>query len=322
MISRFAPKEILEVAEVREANTFLEQFADPIAEGKQSLFLTGFKGRFFEPCPCTTGYVNCGYRILSPVTGCPLDCSYCILQGYLNALPISVYLNIEDMFAEIEKWEKAHPKARIRLGTGELADSLALEPELGYAKKLLEFFQERKNFVFELKTKADRIEPILELKPSENIVISWSVNPDEAVRNEEKGSAGIEARLQAAKILTEKGWHAGFHFDPILPEYGLESYLCLVDRIFKQIKADKVSWISLGTLRFPPSLKPVIKDRHPQSRILCGEMFPGQDGKLRYLRPIRARFYLDLIHRIRDHSPKTWTYLCMEPTRLWKSCFA
>lgn len=318
LIQRFQPEQILEVKDVRDANQYLERFSDPVAEGKQSLFLANFSGRFFEQCPCTKGYVRCGYWILSPVVGCPLDCSYCILQAYLNSYPIQVYLNLEDLFAEIEKWQMAHPEKRIRLGTGELADSLALEPELGYAKTLIEFFSNRQGFVFEFKTKTDCISPFLEFKPSENIIISWSVNPELAVQNEEKGSAGIEARLNAAKSLTEKGWRIGFHFDPILPEYGINAYLDLIEHIFQQVKPEMVKWISLGTLRFPPSLKPIIKSRHPESRILCGEMFPGKDGKLRYLRPIREKFYRAISSRIYEHSPKTWTYLCMESKSIWE----
>ena len=318
LIKSFQPEEILEISDLLEANHYLEQFADPFSEGKQSLFLTNFPGRFFEPCPCAKGYVNCGYWILSPVVGCPLDCSYCILQGYLNSYPIQVYLNLEDLFQEVERWEKRKVKARLRLGTGELADSLALEPELGYAKSLIEFFSSHTRCVFELKTKTDRVEPILNFKPSENIVISWSVNPKSAVENEEKGSASLEERLKAAGMLAEKGWRVGFHFDPILPEYGINDYLALVEQIFSAVPAGKIAWISLGMLRFPPKLKPIIKDRHPDSRILCGEMFPGKDNKLRYLRPIREKFYRALSRRIRDHSPKTPVYLCMESETLWE----
>jgi spore photoproduct lyase len=318
LINRFKPEEVIEVNDVKEANSYLNEFPDPFFEGKQSIWLGNFLGKFFEACPCTKEYFRCGYWILSPVVGCPLDCSYCILQGYLNAYPVQVYLNLEGLFQEVEDFEKAHPHMRVRLGTGELADSLALEPELGYAKLLIDFFKERKNFTFELKTKTDSIEPILEFKPCENIVISWSVNPKQAVEKEERGSAGIEKRIQAANRLSSLGWRVGFHFDPILPEYGLDAYLALVEDIFKNVVSEKIAWISVGMLRFPRHLKNIIKMRHPESRILCGEMFPGKDQKLRYLRLIREKFYKKIINRIRDYGSGVIIYLCMEPEFLWR----
>ncbi|OQY57486.1 MAG: hypothetical protein B6245_16810, partial [Desulfobacteraceae bacterium 4572_88] len=57
-----------------------------------------------------------------------------------------------------------------------------------------------------------------------------------------------------------------------------------------------VVWISLGTFRFMPSLKPIIQDRFPDSKIIYGEFIPGLDGKMRYFKPLRIRLY----HGVRD----------------------
>jgi len=318
IIKRFAPAKVREVDDVLATNEYLEKFPDPWAEGKQSLFLCKFPGKFLEPCPCTKEYLSCGYFNISPVVGCPIDCSYCILQGYLTAFPIQAYVNLEDLFSELENFLKKHPHSRVRLGTGELADSLALEPKLGYAKTLIEYFRVKQNFIFELKTKTDGIGLFKELKASEQIVVSWSINPGEAAALEEKFAADIDSRLNSAAALADAGWTVGFHFDPILDFVPQEKYLSLIDKIFEMVPARRIAFISLGMLRFPPSLKPVLKDRHPRSRILCGELFPGKDGKLRYLRPFREKIYRSLINRIRGHNEKVLVYLCMEPRWLWE----
>ena len=318
LIGKFAPEEMTPVSDILEANHYLKNFSDPLIEGKQSIFLDYFKGRFLEPCPCAREYVRCGYWIISPVVGCPLDCSYCILQGYLTAYPIQVYLNLDKIFQELKKFEKEHPKARLRIGTGELADSLALEPELGYAQKLIKFFSGKKNFIFELKTKTDRIEPLLNLSPKENIVVSWSLNPEEIVKQEEKKSASLSARLKSAKIISERGWLVGFHLDPILIDVGISAYLDLLEQIFQAVPYEKIAWLSLGSLRFPQSLKSIIQARHPESKILSGELFPGKDAKLRYLRPVREKFYRAMADRIQNHSQKILVYLCMESESVWE----
>jgi len=317
LIDRLKPGRVIEVEDVREADRILARFPDPVSEGKQSIFLDRFAGRFFEPCPCTKEYFRCGYWNLHPVAGCPIDCSYCVLQGYLNSYPVQVYLNLDDLFAEVLRFESAHPKQRLRVGTGELADSLALEPELGYAQKLVEFFRGRPNFIFELKTKSDRTEIFDGLKPSENIVVAWSVNP-EAAALEEKFSAGIAGRVAAAQKVAGLGWPVGFHFDPVLDIVPLDQYLVLIDRIFAAVPAQSIAWISLGSLRFPARLKPLLKDRHPESMLLCGELFPGRDMKLRYLRPVREKIYRALIERIREHDRGVLVYLCMESPRMWE----
>jgi spore photoproduct lyase len=322
IIRNFRPAKVYEVADLEAANEFLEKFSDPPAEGKQSLYLSRFQGGLFNPCPCTRECLSCGYYNLNPVMGCPIDCSYCVLQGYLNSLPISVHLNLEDFFKEIENFSTLHPGKRLRLGTGELADSLALEPELGFAQEFIEYFDTRKNFIFELKTKTDRIAMFEKLKASEQTVVSWSVNPKEIARAEEKSAADIGSRLQSAKTLAGAGWQVGFHFDPILDFAPAEKYLELVDEIFKTVPVSRIAFISLGALRFMPSLKPVIIDRHPKSRVLCGELFPGKDGKLRYLRPVREKLFRKLIQRICGHSDKVLVYLCMETRQMWEKLLA
>ena len=318
IIAKFNPGEVIAVENVLEVNRILEEYPDPWLAGKRSIYLAEFQGKFFEPCPCTQEYFNCGYWNLHPMSGCPIDCSYCILQGYLTAYPIQVYLNLEDLFSQVQDFARKHPGAKLRVGTGELADSLALEPELGYAKELIEFFKAQKNFIFELKTKSGNIEILNDFAPSENILVSWSVNPAQAVAAEERSSASITARLEAAQKAARLGFPVGFHFDPILESCGFGQYLALIDRIFAMVPADKIAWISLGSLRFPSRLKPLLKDRHPQSRVLGGELFPGRDGKFRYLRPVREKIYKAMISRIREHSRAVLVYLCMESEEMWQ----
>ncbi len=321
IINTFSPKEVFVVSDIRQANAYFEDFPDPLKEGKQSLYLGYFKGRFFEPCPCTKEYFRCGYWILSPAVGCVFDCSYCILQAYLNAYPIQIYLNLDKLFDELRDWEENHQAVSLRLGTGELADSLMLEPKLGIAQPLIEFFRERKNFIFELKTKSNEIDFLKELEPAENIIISWSLNPPPYDEVEEKGTARVEERIACASELAELGWLVGFHFDPIIINIGLERYLDLIDALFEKVPAERVAWISIGALRFPAKLKTIITERHPESKILLGEMIVGRDKKFRYPRPIRERFFKQMISRIQSHSRRVLIYLCMEDRLMWERLF-
>jgi spore photoproduct lyase len=46
-------------------------------------------------------------------------------------------------------------------------------------------------------------------------------------------------------------------------------------------------------------------------------MIQGEDGKLRYFRPVRAAFYSAMADEFDRHYPETTLYLCMESPELW-----
>src|SRR5574343_1842543 len=100
----------------------------PLTRGKKNLWLTRFKGDFLKPCPATsTEYLCCNYWVLNAQTHCPLDCTYCILQNYLNVPLITVYVNTGNIHREIDALIASEPRRLFRMGTGELSDSLALD---------------------------------------------------------------------------------------------------------------------------------------------------------------------------------------------------
>ena len=101
----------------------------------------------------------------------------------------------------------------------------------------------------------------------------------------------------------------------------MEEYLSLIDRIFNRIDPGRVVWISLGGVRFMKGFKDIIRGNFPDERLTCGEFFPCSDGKMRYFRPQRVLFYRELAKRIKNYSPNTYVYLCMEDTSIWEEVF-
>jgi spore photoproduct lyase len=175
--------------------------------------------------------------------------------------------------------------------------------------------------LLEFKTKTSEVEDILNLSQS-NIVISWSLNPEAIVRLEEPGAASIDARIEAAVECAAEGCLVGFHFDPILSFPGWEqAYRRLIDRLYGRIARDRIAWISLGTLRYPPKLRNIIERRHPGRRIYCEEMVRGQDGKMRYPRPLRTEMYRKLFEWLDGNDPDVFLYLCMESPAVWSDVF-
>ena len=122
--------------------------------GKDALHLLNHKGEFLKPCPGTKEYICCGYQILNVATNCPLDCTYCILQSYfLNQPNLRIHVNLEENLAGILAAIDKNPHQIFRVGTGEFADSLALDPIAHWTDILMGPFSARKNAVLEFKTK-------------------------------------------------------------------------------------------------------------------------------------------------------------------------
>jgi spore photoproduct lyase len=300
--------------------TVVDRISDNTPFDPDVLEVVSFKGRFIKKCPGTRHYLCCGYQILHAGIQCNLDCSYCILQAYLNQSNLRIFGNTEDLFAELDAHLHAYPRQLHRFGTGEFTDSLLLDPWTGFSRQLVPFFAERPQAVLELKTKTDFIDGLADLPHQGHTIVAWSLNAEPIRNREESRAASLRQRLAAVRRCAEWGYWLAFHFDPLLEHPNWEkSYRDVVTQLFDQVDPARVVWISLGAFRFMPELKPIIQQRHPHSRILYGEFIRGLDGKMRYFRDIRVELYRVLADAIRQRAPDVCLYLCMESEDIWRS---
>src|SRR3989339_7332 len=162
---------------------------------------------------------------------------------------------------------------------------------------------------------------LITVKPSENIMVSWTLNPQIIIDNVEFGTNSLEERLQAAARCVDYGYKVGFHFDPIIVyDKWKDDYECVVNRLFDLIDDKRIGWISLGALRMTAKLKQVIENRFPQTNILDGEFLIGYDEKLRYSQRQRDIIYSTMKSFIRAKSKSVHLYLCMEDQGLCSAC--
>jgi len=296
---------------------------DPVGEGKKNLLICRQEGEFVKPCPCTPHYRGCGYFIINTDLNCPLDCTYCILQLYLSNPFVTVFVNTSDLWKQLDAFCQKNKTRSLRIGTGELGDSLALDHITARSKDLIAYFRKRNTVIFELKTKTTNITNILNTDPAENIVIAWSLNSEEMFLSQEKGAPSPGDRIEAARSTVKRGYKVAFHFDPLIFYPGWkEGYTDVIDKLFSRVPSSRIAWISLGSLRFPPYLKKIIKFRFPETKITYEELIRGKDGKLRYFRPIREQMYREITILIRDRGGKgVPLYFCMENNEIWKRVF-
>ena len=290
----------------------------------RTLILTRHSGKFLKPCPGTGGYNCCGLQIIHFGLGCSLNCTYCILQSYLDTEALVLFSNFEEGLSQLKQALDSVEKHKttVRYSTGEFTDSLLLENYTGFGARLVNLFGQYQYASLELKTKTDNIESLRGLNHNGRVIVSFSVNAPAVAKSEESEAASMERRLIAANKMVEEGYRVGFHFDPLIrhPDWR-NGYARTVSDIFSVIPAEKMAWISLGGFRFLPKLKPILARNHPESRIIYDEFVLAPDGKMRYLRPIRVEIYRHMVAEIRKRAPEACIYLCMENPRVWEEVF-
>lgn len=322
IISRFPDYEI--ISSYEDFKWELLPFEELVTLGKKRLFILHYKGEFLKPCPGTKNYLCCGYQIFHIGEGCPLDCSYCILQLYLNRPGLKVWGNLfEEGFRELKSFlELAKKEGKvIRLGTGEFTDSLALERITRISERLIQLWNELSPLaVLELKTKVSLSREFFErLSGNPRVIFAWSVNTERIIASEERGTAPLMARLESAKRAVERGFSVAFHFDPIIfYDEAEKEYPQVLERILNHIPPERIAWISLGTLRFPKNLKEIAERRFPESKIYAFEFIEGLDQKKRYFVDVRKRLYLSFKKLIQETADKVTYYFCMESERIWE----
>jgi spore photoproduct lyase len=301
-----------------------ELLGGDFAAAKRRLLLAPWRGPFLEHCPAgTRGLACCNYLVLTFASNCPMDCRYCFLQDYLADGPaLTAYANPETALVEVGRLLDGHPERQFRIGTGELADSLALDPLTGLSLDLVPFFASRTNALLELKTKTDSVDDLVTMDPRDRVVVSWSLAPEAAVRIAEIGTAPVAARLVAMRRVVAAGYKVGVHLDPLIEHPGWEEgYRDLAHAIASAVPASRMAWVSMGALRLSPSLRTRMRARFPQTPLLAGEQVPAADGKWRDFQPLRVRMYRTVRRFVEAALPGVPLYLCMETPDVWERVF-
>ena len=309
------PAEI--VTDERTVFDYVASASDPVQRGKETLFLTRNQGPFVRKCPGTSYYTCCDYQILHVGTFCTMDCAYCILQAYFHPPVLQYFVNHDNLLQELQTMfsrQKIH-----RIGTGEFTDSLIWQSWTDLNAKLVTTFAAQTSAVLELKTKAVCVEGLKHLKHNRKTIMAWSLNTPRVIKNEERHTTSLSARLKAAARCESWGYPLAFHFDPMVIYEGCEEeYRQVVEKLFSSVSADNIVWISIGTFRFMPQLKSMIEARFPASNMVYGEFVTGMDGKMRYFKPLRIALYQQIIADIRSLAPDVPLYFCMEDDEVWQ----
>lgn len=281
------------------------------------LFLANKKGQLVKEAPPAYGLIRDPHYYFVHSYNCIYECTYCYLQGYFDSPDIVLFLNHQEILNEIEKVINQTPKnINPWFHAGEFSDSLALLHISGEYEMLYQLFKKYPQTNLELRTKSVNIKEIVKYPPLKNIYTSFSLSPEDRVREIDLKTPSLKLRLKAISELANQGYSLGLHFDPIIYDENIFlKYRDLVNELLTYIQASQISYISLGVVRFTKDVYHQVEKNYPDSSLLSQEFIKSFDNKIRYPRPMRL-YILKTIRQILVDAGFSLdqVYLCMEDT--------
>jgi spore photoproduct lyase len=282
--------------------------------GEASSFLRRFDG-------CLGSGVRCAsYVKLVPISnGCPYYCTYCYLAYvYREYLPfIKMNINYRRMCDEISDLT-ACAQGAISFNMGEMLDSLALDHVSLLTSRLVPLFSRLSKGYLMLLTKSSNIDGLLNLRPTGQTVVSWSLNTQSMIDLFEVGTASLDERICAAQCCQEHGYRIRLRIDPgiLYPDWRRE-YTELIRKSLAVLEPEN---ITLGMLRLLPGhfrlAGQAYGDRGMRLQNV-GLTERATDGKYRYPSEQRVEFYRLLTDTVLAHDGRASVSLCRETPYVW-----
>lgn len=267
ILSKYKSSQIIEIDNYKEVfssnnQNFSLQKLTPkliLAVKKENMLYKGAK--------VCEDFENENFYYTSSVINCIYDCEYCYLQGVYPTANIVIFVNIEDVFLEIESLLKKLDSIYLCISYD--TDLLALDSICGFVDKWYTFVKENPNLKIELRTKSANISSLVQKKYLENFIMAFTLSPQEYSINFEKYTATFNKRLEAIQKLQEKNWKVRLCIDPIIYEENFEeTYSKMIEEIFSKIDSSKVLDISLGVFRISKEYLKKMRKQNQESKVL------------------------------------------------------
>lgn len=309
------------LTKVNKTPLFIQKYDDLWGRSKKpylqkrdslNLFLARKEGQLIKLAPDAYGTEGDPHYYFIHAYNCIYECQYCYLQGYFNSPDIVLFVNHEEIIADMEKALRSHSGKKVWFHAGEFSDSLALTHLTGELDLYHAFCKKHPDAVIELRTKSVNIRELEKLEPLPNLIVSFSLSPEAMARRIDLKTPSTSGRIRAMKNLSEKGFKIAAHFDPIIYE---DAFKNRYEELLLSMKDfnSSLEYLSLGVVRFTKDVYREMERNYPDSVIHTGPMIKSFDGKVRYHRPMRMWMMnsikeLSISHGIAPEK----IYLCME----------
>ncbi|HBT51609.1 MAG TPA: DNA repair photolyase, partial [Petrotoga sp.] len=185
------------------------------------------------------------------IVNCLYDCDYCYLKGMNFSSHILFFVNLSEYFNELRRL--IVEKGKLYLSISYDSDILLFDGIYPFLKEWIKFAKENPLITIEIRTKTSNYKKFLNYSPIDNLIITWSISPQEVISKYEKNTPSLERRLIAISQLLKKGWKINLALDPILyiGENWSDKYKEFINSITENINIKEINAITLGVFRIP-----------------------------------------------------------------------
>lgn len=178
---------------------------------KQNLIIATRKTHKFVP-----NYKVSDFLVPYTSSGCTAMCLYCYLVCHYNKCAyLRLFVNREEMLNKIIKTANRSEKDL----TFEIGSNSDLILENSITNNLvwtIENFANCPKGFLTFPTKFDMVDPILNIKGKDKVIIRMSVNPEEIIKKVEFGTSPLKKRIIAINKLKAAGYSVGILIAPII----------------------------------------------------------------------------------------------------------
>ena len=274
----------------------------------QSLVLATRQGKRIHPAqPGYSIVANSSHYYFSHLLNCPYDCSYCFLQGRYHSAHLVLFINYEDFSNDIRTLCTNNPC----FFSGYDSDSLALEPLSGFAEYMVTVFR-KLEATLELRTRSLQLRNLYRQEPCANVVLAFSISPDQVRQAMEPMIPNSETRLRAMKKLGTMGWPLGLRFEPVI-DYGdtMANYRQLIAATFKELEPGWIHSATISPLHMPNTYFQRAARRNPEVA-LYAQPLQLNNGIRSYTQQRQQQMLTAIKHELEQYMPAQLVY-CYSP---------
>lgn len=272
----------------------------------QNLILAIKQGRLVYPgASVCQSFGHQHFYYASCVMNCIYDCEYCYLKGMYPSGNLTIFVNLEDIFAETDALLKQHP---VYLCISYDTDLPALEPMLGYVRKWEHFAAARENLLLEIRTKSANPNLFCHTPPA-NAIYAFTLSPQAIIDAYEHKTPPLSDRIACAAHAARQGFCVRLCFDPMLycPDWR-KHYGQMADLVCSAIAREQLLDISIGSFRVSQDYLKKMRKNAPGSLAV---QYPYQNagGVYQYPQQLRRELEQFLYQRLLGHFPKEKIFL-------------